>query len=200
VPGRCGARYLIAAVLRPWFAARTLDEVRAAFEDTGVSWGPYQTFRQLVEEDPRASEANPMFSLLDQPGIGTYLVPASPLEMTASGRLPAQPAPTLGEVIGLARSKNLTYATSGYGSSQHVAGTTIASRTATGGLPRKSPNAPSTGTCAASTTSKSRCRRSQSASASCWSARATARGEHSRWPANRRPRRLSTAETLDKRS
>jgi 2-methylfumaryl-CoA isomerase len=95
--GRFGARDLIAAVLRPWFAARTLDEVRAAFEDTGVSWGPYQTFRQLVDQDPRASDANPMFSTLEQPGIGSYLVPASPLELTAAGRLPARPAPELGE-------------------------------------------------------------------------------------------------------
>jgi 2-methylfumaryl-CoA isomerase len=95
--GRFGARDLIAAVLRPWFAARTLDDLRAAFEDTGVSWGPYQTFRQLVEEDPRASEANPMFSTLEQPGIGSYLVPASPLELTAAGRLEPRPAPDLGQ-------------------------------------------------------------------------------------------------------
>ena len=95
--GRFGARDLIAAVLRPWFEARTLDEVRAAFDGTGVSWGPYQTFRQLAAEDPRASEANPMFSTLEQPGIGSYLVPASPLELTAAGRLPARRAPLLGE-------------------------------------------------------------------------------------------------------
>ena len=95
--GRFGARDLIAAVLRPWFEARSLEEIRAAFAETGVSWGPYQTFRQLVAEDPRASEANPMFSTLEQPGIGPYLVPASPLELTASGRLPARRAPQLGE-------------------------------------------------------------------------------------------------------
>jgi 2-methylfumaryl-CoA isomerase len=95
--GRFGARDLIAAILRPWFDARTLDDVRAAFQGTRVSWGPYQTFRELVEEDPRASEANPMFSTLEQPGIGPYLVPASPLELTAVGRLPARRAPLLGE-------------------------------------------------------------------------------------------------------
>jgi 2-methylfumaryl-CoA isomerase len=95
--GRFGARDIIAAVLRPWFEARTLDEVRTAFDGTGVSWGPYQTFRQLVEEDPRASEENPLFSTIEQPGIGSYLVPASPLELTASGRAPARPAPVLGE-------------------------------------------------------------------------------------------------------
>jgi 2-methylfumaryl-CoA isomerase len=95
--GRFGARDLIAAVLRPWFEARSLDEVRAAFEGTGVSWGPYQTFRQLVREDPRASEQNPMFTTLEQPGIGEYLVPASPLELTAAGRLEPRRAPELGE-------------------------------------------------------------------------------------------------------
>jgi 2-methylfumaryl-CoA isomerase len=95
--GRFGARDLIAAVLRPWFEARTLGAVRAAFTDTGVSWGPYQTFRQLVEEDTRCSEENTLFSTLEQPGIGSYLVPASPLELTAAGRLPPRRAPLLGE-------------------------------------------------------------------------------------------------------
>jgi 2-methylfumaryl-CoA isomerase len=95
--GRFGARDIIAAVLRPWFEARSLDEIRQAFEGTGVSWGPYQTFRQLVEEDPRASEENPLFSTIEQPGIGSYLVPSSPLELTAAGRAPARPAPLLGE-------------------------------------------------------------------------------------------------------
>jgi 2-methylfumaryl-CoA isomerase len=95
--GRFGARDIIAAVLRPWFEARTLEQVREAFDGTGVSWGPYQTFRQLVEEDPRASEENPMFSTIEQPGIGEYLVPASPLELTAAGRLPPRHAPELGE-------------------------------------------------------------------------------------------------------
>jgi 2-methylfumaryl-CoA isomerase len=50
-----------------------------------------------VEEDPRASERNPMFSTLEQPGIGSYLVPASPINLSASGRLPARRAPLLGE-------------------------------------------------------------------------------------------------------
>ena len=63
-----------------------------------MSWGPYQTFRQLVEEDPRASEANPMFSTLEQPGIGSYL-DARPRRWTSPrpGRQPARRAPLLGE-------------------------------------------------------------------------------------------------------
>jgi 2-methylfumaryl-CoA isomerase len=95
--GRFEGRDLIAGLLRPWFASRELSEIRQAFTGTGVSWGSYQTFRQLVNEDPRCSPANPMFSTLQQPGIGEYLVPASPLEFSAQGRLPPRRAPVLGE-------------------------------------------------------------------------------------------------------
>jgi 2-methylfumaryl-CoA isomerase len=107
--GRFEARDMITVVLRPWFEARDLAEVREAFEGTGVSWGPYQSFRQLVDEDPRVSLDNPMFEEVEQPGIGTYLAPSSPLRFEHAGTLPAEPAPVLGadteavlaEVLGL---------------------------------------------------------------------------------------------------
>jgi 2-methylfumaryl-CoA isomerase len=95
--GRFQARDLIAAILRPWFAARTLAEVRELFTGTGVSWGPYQTFHQLVEEDPRCSTANPMFEEIEHPGVGHYLAPGSPLHFTGLGRRPVRRAPILGE-------------------------------------------------------------------------------------------------------
>lgn len=95
--GRYQARDLIAAVLAPWFAARTLDEIRTAFEGTGVLWGPFQDFRQLVAEDRRCSTANPMFREAEQPGIGTYLTPHSPLAFTAAPRGDIVPAPALGQ-------------------------------------------------------------------------------------------------------
>ena len=95
--GRFAARDLVAAVLRPWFAARDLAEVREAFAGTGVCWGPYQTFRQLLEEDPRCSTANPMFEEVEQPGIGTYLMAGSPLGFSELARVPVRRAPMLGE-------------------------------------------------------------------------------------------------------
>jgi 2-methylfumaryl-CoA isomerase len=95
--GRFLARDFLVAVLRPWFASHSLDEVRAVFAQHGVSWGPYQTFSQLVEEDPRCSEANPMFEQVEHPGVGTYLMPRSPLDFDLHGRLPAVRAPRLGE-------------------------------------------------------------------------------------------------------
>jgi 2-methylfumaryl-CoA isomerase len=95
--GRFDARDLIAALLRPWFAARELGEVREAFAGTGVSWGPYQTFRQLVTEDPRCSTANPLFEEVEHPGVGSYLMPGSPLWFTDLERAPVRRAPVLGE-------------------------------------------------------------------------------------------------------
>src|SRR5664279_288414 len=75
----------------------TLSELRVLLDQHGVCWGPYQTFTELLEQDPRCSLANPMFAEIDQPGIGTYLAPGSPLAFSTHERLPARPAPTLGE-------------------------------------------------------------------------------------------------------
>ncbi len=91
------AREQIGALLKPWVMQRTLEEVRASFDPHGVSWGPYQTFRELVENDPRCSPANPMWAWTEQPGIGTYLMPGSPVTLSDLPRTPPRPAPLLGE-------------------------------------------------------------------------------------------------------
>ncbi len=95
--GRFEARDLIAGLLRPWFAERDLSAIRETFAGTGVSWGPYQTFRQLVSEDPRCSSANPMFAQVEQPGAGSYLMPGTPLRFSGLPRSPVRRAPLLGE-------------------------------------------------------------------------------------------------------
>ena len=95
--GRYAAREAIAAVLTPWCASRSLDEIRHAFAGTGVLWGLFQSFTQLVRDDPRCSAANPLFATVTQPGIGDYLMPGLPLDFGAEPRLPVQPAPRLGE-------------------------------------------------------------------------------------------------------
>lgn len=95
--GRFEARDVIAAILRPWFEARPISDIRRAFAGTGVSWGPYQTFRQLVEDDPRCSTANPMFEWLPHTDAGSYLAPRSPLQFSVHGRLPVTPPPAVGE-------------------------------------------------------------------------------------------------------
>jgi len=91
------AREVIGAMLKPWMGAHTLDEIRVIFDVHDVCWGPYQSFMELAEEDPRCSPENPMFEELEQPGIGTYLMPGSPLEFGGVERLPVRRAPLLGE-------------------------------------------------------------------------------------------------------
>ncbi|MDP3415907.1 CoA transferase [Falsiroseomonas sp.] len=93
--GRFEARHAINAVLAPWLARHTLAEIGEAFAGTGVLWGPYQDFGQLVREDARCSPANPMFTTIAQTGVGDILAPAVPLGFAE--RAPAAPAPRLGE-------------------------------------------------------------------------------------------------------
>jgi 2-methylfumaryl-CoA isomerase len=94
--GRYEARDAIGALLARWCANRTLDNVRQAFAGTGVLWGKFQDFLQLVRGDPRCSEANPLFTAVDQPGIGRHLMPGLPMDFTAEPRQPPRPAPLLG--------------------------------------------------------------------------------------------------------
>ena len=111
-----GDRYLAREELNPlfatWCAARSLDEIRTTFDAHGVCWGPYQSFLQLVNDDPRCSTANPLFSTVDQAGLGRILAAAHPLDPAQLGRIAAAPAPALGqhtdeilaEVLGLSAS------------------------------------------------------------------------------------------------
>lgn len=94
---RFRARDAIAALLVPWFAARTLAEVRAVFDKHRVAWGPYRTVMQALAEDADLSEANPMFSSIDAPGIGRHLAPGTPLHFSRVPRSAPVAAPRLGE-------------------------------------------------------------------------------------------------------
>jgi 2-methylfumaryl-CoA isomerase len=88
---------IIAALIEPWFKRHTLNEMRPLLNEHGVCWGPYQSFQQMVEEDPRVSEQNPMFQTVFQPGIGEYLMPGSPLNFSGFKRADVAPAPLLGQ-------------------------------------------------------------------------------------------------------
>lgn len=69
----------ISALIEPWVAARTLAEVRDAFDQADVLWGPYRTFKDLVREDPSASDPF-----------------ASPIAFGAFERVKAPPSPAIG--------------------------------------------------------------------------------------------------------
>jgi 2-methylfumaryl-CoA isomerase len=95
--GRYEAREAIDAVLRPWFAKRTASEVTKLLADAGVLEGVFQTFEQLVNEDPSCTTANPLFTEIEQPGVGRVLAPRIPLSFCGSPVADAVPAPLLGE-------------------------------------------------------------------------------------------------------
>jgi 2-methylfumaryl-CoA isomerase len=84
-------------LLEAWFAQRDLAAVRKAFDAHGVLWSPYQTVKQLVADDPRASTANPMFSEVEHPWLGRFLTAGSPLRFGAAPPAHARRAPDLGE-------------------------------------------------------------------------------------------------------
>jgi 2-methylfumaryl-CoA isomerase len=90
-------RVPLCEMLAAWVAERDLAAVGEAFERHRVLWGPYQTFKQLVTEDPRASTANPMFAEIEHPGLGSFLTAGSPLRFSAAAPVPPRPAPALGE-------------------------------------------------------------------------------------------------------
>ncbi len=95
--GRYRARDAITELFRAWFAARRLDAIAAALDAAGCTWSEFRSFAEAVRLDPDLSAANPLFAELEQPGIGRYPVPGSPLSFGALERLPPAPAPLLGE-------------------------------------------------------------------------------------------------------
>ncbi|HYD06270.1 MAG TPA: CoA transferase, partial [Reyranella sp.] len=93
---RWSVRAEIAAVLEPWVASHGAAEVAAALKKAGALWAPYQSFREL-SQDKDAVLDNPMFTVLDQPGIGAYPVAATPVQFGAVPREAPRPAPLLGQ-------------------------------------------------------------------------------------------------------
>lgn len=94
---RWEARALITEALMPWFAARTLADIAPLFEAEGLTWSEFRSFARAVREDPDLQPGqNPMFADVNQPGIGRYPVPASPLTFSAAATPEPAPAPILG--------------------------------------------------------------------------------------------------------
>jgi 2-methylfumaryl-CoA isomerase len=90
---RYAHREVIAALLAPWFAGHTTDEVTAALAGTSVLWERYRTFADLAA-DPETL-ANPLVGLVNQPGIGEILATGTPLAQPGTPQTPV-PAPALG--------------------------------------------------------------------------------------------------------
>ncbi|MDX6739398.1 CoA transferase [Actinocorallia sp. A-T 12471] len=78
----------LAALLEPWFAARTAAEAAETLARTSVLWSQYGTFRDLMARD------HALLAEIDQPGVGRLRAPRTPIRDGAP-REP-RPAPVLG--------------------------------------------------------------------------------------------------------
>ncbi|MFW5641861.1 MAG: CoA transferase [Roseicyclus sp.] len=90
-------RAAITELLRPWFAGRRVADFAATFDEAGVTWSIFRDFGRALAEDPDLSLENPMFSRIEQPGIGAYRVPGTPMSFSADPREAPRRAPVLGE-------------------------------------------------------------------------------------------------------
>lgn len=101
-------RQTIAAVMRPWFAARDLATVGAALTEAGVLWSRYRRMSELVA-DFEAGTASGVLAEVEQPGIGPVISARSSIR-EAGEYGPTAVAPSLGadtdavleDVLGLA--------------------------------------------------------------------------------------------------
>jgi 2-methylfumaryl-CoA isomerase len=86
-------RETIAAVLRPWFAARTLDQLAGLLDAARVLWSPYRTTLQAARRF--TGDSDPLVRHVDQPGVGPMLAAGSPLRWRLA-EIGPRPAPRLG--------------------------------------------------------------------------------------------------------
>ena len=106
---RFEARDAIAALLEPWFAARSRPEAEALLERHKACWGRYSTVTELLASDARVSAANPVFERVDTPGLGPHLAAGAAVRVPDMERQATAPAALLGthtdevlhEVLGL---------------------------------------------------------------------------------------------------
>ncbi len=77
-----------------WFSEHTAEEISAALSGTSVLWERYRSFAEVAVNERVV--ANPLFTPLEQPRIGTYLAPGLPVSI-GGVYPPAVPAPALGD-------------------------------------------------------------------------------------------------------
>lgn len=112
---RFKARKELGVMVEGWMARHTFAQAAAALTAQGACWGRYQTLTQLVTQDPACSPANPMFRMVDQPGVGKYLAAGLPLNFSRMERIPTGVAPTLGQHTGEVLSELLGITQAQYG-------------------------------------------------------------------------------------
>lgn len=79
------------------FGARTHEELEARFAGGNVNWAPYRTVKQAVESTDRFGFGTRAMSEIMHPSGYRYPAPGAAARFEAFDRLPAAPAPKLGQ-------------------------------------------------------------------------------------------------------
>ncbi|MEV4643342.1 CoA transferase [Saccharopolyspora sp. NPDC049357] len=92
-------RTVLAGLVAAWFEQHPTAHVAEALADTRILWSPYRTFNDLAADDARLLREHPLFSAVDQPGVGRLVAPGSPLVVDGRRTTP-EPAPLVGQDTG----------------------------------------------------------------------------------------------------
>lgn len=90
-------RHRISSVLEQWFAQRNLADFATEFDKAGLTWSVFRSLKEALELDKDLTIDNPMFKIMNQPGLGSFPVPASPVNFGQCGANDTCPAPILGQ-------------------------------------------------------------------------------------------------------
>jgi len=88
-------RHVLAALMRPWFAARRPAEVAAALGGSRVLWAPFRRFTEVVR-DLGPGQGSAAVAEITEEGFGEILATAGPVRL-AGGSVPPACAPRLGQ-------------------------------------------------------------------------------------------------------
>jgi len=94
---RFESRDEISAYFNTYISKQKYTDIEKVFNQNSVCWSKYDTVKGMVETNPDCSLDNPMFSQINQPGIGSYMAAGAPWDFSAFERMTAKPAPKLGE-------------------------------------------------------------------------------------------------------
>lgn len=90
---RYRAKNDICELLAEWSNDSTFSEVSSQLDRYNALWGPYQTFRELLQDKKLVTD-NPLIQSVSHPTIGTFRVPGSTIRFdTDEGALSAGPVP-----------------------------------------------------------------------------------------------------------
>lgn len=78
-------------------ATRTLADLQEVFDANAACWAPYRTLRHALEEEPRFSTNQELFTTVDHPSGDRYPAPGAMAKFHDLAREPVRRAPHLGE-------------------------------------------------------------------------------------------------------